>query len=403
LGGLGLKAAEWLVTQGARHLVLVGRSGINGDAGETVRKLEGAGAQVVVAQADVSQQDQIAKVIAEMDDTMPPLRGVIHAAGVLDDGLLVQQNWQRFAHVMAPKVDGAWNLHLLCKNRALDFFVLFSSTAPLLGAAGQGNYTAANAFLDALAHLQREQGLPGLSINWGPWSEVGMVAAAQNRDRRRLSDQGMDFIAPAQGVLVLAKLLHQAPPQMVVLSIDWARFFQFFPAARELPLIAHFTHEVESRVGPRTRHSLTQDALLAVMPQERKKLLEIYLCDQIAKVLDLRADSIDKLQPLNNMGVDSLMALELRNRIETDLKVAVPMTEFLQGRTVTKLTGLLLDKLTEPASTQSTPPQIYAASPDGDEAGQNMCEKDSQTVLARLNQLSDEEVDLLLRNELRSP
>ena len=345
LGGLGLKSAEWMVTQGARSLVLVGRSGTTGDAGETVRRLEETGARVVVARADVSQQDQIAKVIAEIDEAMPPLRGIIHAAGVLDDGVLLQQKWERFTRVMAPKVDGAWNLHLLTKNKGLDFFVLFSSTAPILGAPGQGNYASANAFLDALAHLRQAQGLPGLSINWGPWSEVGMVAVAHDQDQRRLSDQGMDFISPAQGMQILSKLLHQAAPQMVVLPIDWAKFCKFFPAALEMRLITHLTRGVENPVGEETEYSLTRESLLAATPPERQQLLEIYLRDQVAKVLQLPAGSVDALQPLNKLGFDSLMALELLNRIETDLKITIPMAQFLQGRTVAQLTGLSLEKL----------------------------------------------------------
>jgi myxalamid-type polyketide synthase MxaB len=344
LGGLGLKVAEWLVTQGAQHLVLVGRRGAAGVARETVRKLEDAGVQVVVARADVSHKDQIAGVLAEIDEMMPPLRGIVHAAGVLDDGVLLQQNWERFARVMAPKVDGAWNLHLLTQDRVLDFFVLFSSTAPLIGAPGQGNYAAANAFLDALAHRRQAQGMPALSINWGPWAEVGMVAAARNRDQRRLSDQGMSFIPPAHGVQVLAQLLRQAPPQAGVLPIDWARYCRFFPAALELPLLTHLVQEADSPAESETGHDLNLQAILAADTSERQQLVETSLREMVAKVLRLPVASVDVQQPLNNLGLDSLMALELFNRIEKTFGKTVRVEATLQAPTVEQLVNILLNQ-----------------------------------------------------------
>jgi acyl transferase domain-containing protein/thioesterase domain-containing protein/acyl carrier protein len=353
LGGLGFKVAEWLVIQGARHLVLVGRKGAAGAAREKVRKLEQAGAQVVVAQADISQQEQITRVLTEIDKTMPPLRGIIHSAGVLDDGMLLQQTWDRFAKVLAPKVEGAWNLHTLTQNMALDFFVLFSSTASLLGMPGQGNYVAANAFLDALAHRRQAQGLPALSVNWGPWAEVGMVAAMDSRDQQRLIDLGMSTVTPEHGLQVLERLLHQASPQVAVLPIDWARFYRSFPAAQDLSLLTHLIQQAESRVSTDTKQGLSRQAIIAAAPSERQRLLETNLRGMVARVLQLPVDSIDVQLPLNNLGLDSLMALELQNRIESDLGVVVSMVKFLQGASVTQLTALLLDKLAETASTEA--------------------------------------------------
>src|SRR5205085_5839248 len=166
-----------------------------------IEALERAGAQVVVAQADVTREAQVASVLARIDASMPPLRGIIHAAGALDDGLLVNLDRERLAAVMAAKVEGAWNLHALTLNRQLDFFVLFSSVASVLGSPGQGSYAAANAFLDALAHLRRALGLPALTINWGAWAAVGMAARANQG--RRLALLGMGAIAPQQGLSAL--------------------------------------------------------------------------------------------------------------------------------------------------------------------------------------------------------
>src|SRR5215469_16693916 len=151
---------------------------------------------------------------------MPPLRGIIHAAGILDDGLLVHLDQERLAAVMAPKVQGAWNLHTLTKDMPLDFFVLFSSVASMLGSPGQGSYAAANAFLDALSHQRRALGLPSLTINWGPWSAVGM--AAQPGRSRRFASFGLDAIAPQQGFQALEQLLPQRDgAQVMVVSANW--------------------------------------------------------------------------------------------------------------------------------------------------------------------------------------
>ncbi|NJQ96784.1 MAG: SDR family NAD(P)-dependent oxidoreductase [Hydrococcus sp. CSU_1_8] len=197
LGALGLQIGRWLVQQGAKHLILTGRNQPSQEARETIDQLEKIGTRVNVVQADVSNFDDVKRIIASSPH-LPvspspclPLRGIIHAAGVLDDGVLLKQNWERFDRVLAPKVRGAWNLHLATQNLPLDFFVCFSSIASLLGSPGQGNYAAANAFMDALAHYRRGLGLPGLTINWGVWADVGMAAQLSEHDRARLEEQGI--------------------------------------------------------------------------------------------------------------------------------------------------------------------------------------------------------------------
>src|SRR5690606_25739266 len=176
LGGLGLEVARWMAERGAGHLVLLGRRAPSPTAQEAIRRIEQAGARVITLQADVSNLDQLAGALQEIESSLPPLRGVIHAAGVLDDGVLLQQNWERFRYVMAPKGTGAWNLHCLTQDRTLDFMIFFSSGASLVGSAGQGNHAAANAFLDMLAYYRTAQGLPTISINWGAWAEIGAAA-----------------------------------------------------------------------------------------------------------------------------------------------------------------------------------------------------------------------------------
>ena len=202
LGALGLHVARWMVDRGARSLVLSGRKGAEGDAKPALDQLRAAGANVIVARADMARREDVQRLLSEIAASHAPLRGIVHAAGVLDDGVLLQQEWERFARVMAPKIAGSWNLHTLTQDLPLDFFVLFSSASSVLGSPGQTNYAAANAFMDALAHLRRSQGLPALSINWGAWSVSGMAAALDERDQRRWAERGLVAMSPADAARV---------------------------------------------------------------------------------------------------------------------------------------------------------------------------------------------------------
>jgi aryl carrier-like protein len=331
---------------------------------------------------------------------MPPLRGIIHAAGVLDDAILLQSDQERFKKVMAPKIKGAWHLHTLTRDKILDFFVLFSSAASLLGSPGQGNYSAANAFLDGLAYHRQAQGLPALSINWGPWAEVGL--AAQPDRASQLAARGIMSIAPEQGVEALSRLLGQGPVQVLVMPINWIQYRQLYPPGRELPLLTHLIRK-EADVLRKTSASVgkdnlfTRDVLLATEPGERRQLLESYLREQVAKVLGLSPSRLDVRESLNSLGIDSLMAVELKNRIERSLEVAVSMVQFLRGPSVQQLTALLLDQLTT-----TTPPSFP---PDRAVIKDQIRQKedsstDARHLLAKIDQLSDEEVNTLLDDML---
>ena len=169
------------------------------------RRARSRGAHVVTLAADIAQRADVDRVLAHVAGSMPPLRGIVHAAGVLDDGVILGQTWTRLATVMAPKVRGAWNLHEATRALPLDFFVMFSSIASALGSPGQANYASANALLDALAHYRRGQGLPALSINWGPWADGGMAAGAANQISRRWSDRGLASLTPDEGLRALGE------------------------------------------------------------------------------------------------------------------------------------------------------------------------------------------------------
>ncbi|BDA68880.1 beta-ketoacyl synthase [Calothrix sp. PCC 7716] len=345
LGALGRHVARFLVEKGARHLVLVGRRRASDEALETLKDLEQLGAKVLVVQADVSNEADFVSVFEQIKTSKPPLRGIIHTAGILDDGILLQQDWERFAGVMAPKLTGAWNLHKLTQELPLDFFVLFSSAASLLGSPGQGNYAAANAFMDALAHYRVSIGQPGLSINWGPWSDAGMAANLNSRQQARMAAQGMNTIATNEGLLFLEQLLGQASAQVGVLPFELSVFSQQLKLGK-IPLFEKLLGETSLEVEPEIVQKYEiLEKLQEASASEREKLLIAYLKDKGAKVLGLSNSDLDIDQSLQDLGFDSLMAVDLTGIIRTELQVELPIRAFVEEPTINTLATLLIEQL----------------------------------------------------------
>ncbi|MBE9228590.1 amino acid adenylation domain-containing protein [Phormidium sp. LEGE 05292] len=346
LGGVGLKVARFLVERGVRHVVLVGRSQPSEEVNSQLRELEHSGAQVVVAQADVSDAFQLTQLLTSRELSSPPLRGIIHAAGVFDEGLLQQQHLEQFMRVMAPKVQGAWNLHTLTRNQSLDFFVLFSSASSLFGGVNLAHYAAANAFLDALASYRRSQGLPTSSINWGVWGEVGM--AARNQQTERLNRIGMESVAP-HGLQVLEQLLIEQPVQVGVMSINWSRFLTGQLA--KMPFLEDFSVESQGLRSQFTegrwenQGDSLRNALVSATSVERQQLLESRLREQVARVQGFSAAKLDMQQSLANLGLDSLMAIELRNWINNEMGVKLPVIKIMEGASIAQLVELMLSQL----------------------------------------------------------
>ncbi|HJV95936.1 MAG TPA: SDR family NAD(P)-dependent oxidoreductase, partial [Albitalea sp.] len=222
LSGLGPVVARWLAERGAGRLVLIGRRGVTPEVAPLLDVLRAMGTTVVAEAIDVSDAAALAALLARIRHDGPPLRGVVHSAGVLADAGLLQQDAERFARVFAPKVQGGQLLDTLTRSDPLDFFVLFSSIAAVLGSRGQANHSAANAFLDLLARERRSRGVPGLSINWGAWTDVG--AAVDRGVTERIAAQGIGAVTPSQGLLALERLLAQEHAQVAVLPIDWKRY-----------------------------------------------------------------------------------------------------------------------------------------------------------------------------------
>lgn len=338
LGGLGLLVAGWLAEHGAGHLVLASRRKLTPEIEQQLQPLKQTGAQVRVYQADVSDGQQLAQLLAEVERSMPPLRGVIHAAGVLDDGIVLEQDAERFRTVLAPKVDGAWHLHQQTQALPLDFFLLFSSATSLLGSVGQSNHVSANAFLDALAHARRAQGLPGLSINWGAWAEVGY--AAQVRAEDFLKSQGIDSIAPSLGLAALERVFGSAktPAQIGIVPIDWSSYLQRTPASAYLA-------EFQVPASLQTHDSGEFRQLLEATPvEERRALLVRHITAQVSTVLGFQAETVaDPKQGFFDMGMDSLTSVELRNRLQTSLGCSLPSSLALDCPNILALVDYVAD------------------------------------------------------------
>ncbi len=401
LGDLGLVLAGWLSEQGARHLVLMGRGAPSESAQTAVEALRAAGTEVVVARGDVTKADQLAAVLESINTSMPPLRGVVHAAGTVDDAILQCLDERQLHQVMAPKVQGAWNLHTLTRDAQLDFFVLFSSAASLLGSPGAANYGAANAFLDALAWHRRAEGRPALSVNWGPWAGLGFFTRSELH--RHFTQHGVEAMPADECLQALSYLLTQPITQAAVLDVDWARWCARSGSGVTKSMLADFqVQSVDSTlVRPPANDDAPQpgssfnDALRGAGPQERRRLLESYLRELTAGKLGLAPSSLDIQSPLNNLGVDSLITLELRIQVERDLGIIVPVARLLDGPSVSSLAGWLADQLATDGAARPEP-AVRSAGPDQAAAPKTAAGSGGIDLLTRVPELSDDAVEELL-------
>jgi acyl carrier protein len=396
-----------MVEQGARRLILMGRTRLpprsTWSSVETgsrlarqiaaIRELESLGACVHLASVDVADERELGRFLDEFRaEDWPPIRGVVHAAGVLQDGLLVQLDAAALYTVLRPKVIGGWLLHRLLQEDSLDFFVLFSSAGSVLGQPGQGNYAAANAFLDSLAHHRQALGQPALSIDWGAWAGEGFADSIGGmRLASRLALLGINSMAPKQALEVLGRLLGESATQVVAVPVNWTQYRESY-AGSDSPLLSELAREEAEIPRPAGRTNDRRNALIAAEPAERRQLLQSYLSEQVARVLGLSPSKLDLQQPLSHLGLDSLMAVELKNRIAVDLKVNVPVAKFLQGFSVDQAVTQVLDQLAGEDANPTTPLSPAVVQPEG--------RQNAERLLANLDQLSDEQVGSLLADML---
>ena len=391
LGALGLEVTRWMVEQGARHLVLTGRRGPSDEAQAAIKQLEDAGAKILVVGADVADQAQVARLLGEIAEKMPPLKGIIHTAGVLDDGVLVQQNMARFEKVMAPKVAGSWHLHTLTQGMPLDFFVCFSSLASLIGSSGQGNYVAANAFMDALAHHRRAMGLPGLSINWGAWAKVGLAADLDSQQQARLAAMGIDTIDPEQGMLRLGVSMGQTEvAQVGVAPMDWSRYL------KQLSGVPAFLSEL-ARMLPSQSSASFLDELKEIPPEEQRDYLFTHIQSELNRVFGFDPSRpMDPDTGFSDLGMDSLMIVESRNRLQASFERTLPSTLLFKYSTLDKLVDYIASE------------EVLALQSSGEESSKETATSaeqaadESKEVLNKVKQLSEEELAKLISGKFRA-
>ncbi|NTU84759.1 MAG: SDR family NAD(P)-dependent oxidoreductase, partial [Chloroflexales bacterium] len=354
LGGLGLKLARWLAEQGVRHMVLTSRSGLQSrevGAGlppeseaarrvSAVQKIEALGATVVTAAVDVRDRAGMGTLITQFGATMPPLRGVFHAAASVTYRPLAELSPDELDDAMEGKAAGAWTLHQLTKHMDLDCFVLFSSTTALLGVSQMAHYAAANCALDSLAHLRRGLGLPALSVNWGVWEEMRGFSA---EERQAAVRYGLRPIPVQAALAALGALAQGGPAQKTVADADWSLLRATYETRRRRPLLADL--QAEARVAaprPAAREESLRERLERALPSERRDMLLDFVAGAAASVLGYEdAGRLNVRQGLFEMGMDSLMAVELRARLEAGAGQALPSTLTFNYPTVDALAGYL--------------------------------------------------------------
>jgi thioesterase domain-containing protein/NAD(P)-dependent dehydrogenase (short-subunit alcohol dehydrogenase family)/acyl carrier protein len=356
LGALGLRVADWLAGQGAGTIALLGRKAPSAVVEKQLEAIRAKGAKVVALQGDVTNAASLGKALKQIPkDT--PLRGVIHAAGVLADGILADMTLVQLDRALQPKLAGTWNLHQATLDAPLDFFVMFSSVASILGSPGQGNYAAGNAFLDALAHARRAAGLPATAINWGPWADAGMAAEAGRDDAVR--SRGIGLIPAEAGLELLGKLLATKVPQVAVIDAEWGEVLKIM-GSRRPALLADIASTVGSAAGAETSSRIDQafrKELAAADGPTRLSLVRGYIQQELARIMGVGPETLETDRQLSSFGLDSLLALELKNNLEGRLDFTLPMAKLMEGPTIASLA-------------EATVGIIFGEAADGDKSGE---------------------------------
>jgi acyl carrier protein len=345
-----LVARHLVVEREVRHLLLLSRRGPQADgARELVDELSQLGARVSVLACDVGDREQLQRALAEIP-AEHPLGAVVHTAGVIDDGTIASLTAEQIERVLEGKAVGAWNLHELTRDLDLSAFVLFSSAAGVLGSPGQGNYAAANAFLDALAAHRRSLGLRGLSIAWGLWEQAGgMAGQLEKTDLARMARVGVQALSSEDGLAIFDRALAVQEPLVVAVRLDKRALRGYAQANLLPPLLRHLVRTPTRRAGPDRGGAADSLALLlADTPQEERlsKVLEL-VRSHTANLLGHDAPAaIDPRRPFKELGFDSLAAVELRNGLETATGMRLAATLVFDYPTPRALAGHLLEQAT---------------------------------------------------------
>ena len=363
IGALGLVTARWLAQQGATHLILMGRSGfppqdswsglsqdLNMDWKiRMLQKIESMGAEIEIVSADVSNENQIINTFNSLKEKKwPPLKGIMHAAGISYLRPIEELSVSDLKSDFRAKVHGSWTLHNLIEknNIDLDFFVFFSSAASLLNSPLLGTYSAANAFMDALAHYRRSKNLPSLSVNWGYWSEVGLAARAYAHKDDDSYNKGMGSFTPAQGTRVLEHLMQTNALQTGVIPANWKQWAHYHPHSAATPFFKHLLGGQKEKKTDQLSETIPDLEVLKVLPPElRQEIMETYLSEQLGLVLRIPASRLKRERPFSKLGFDSMMAVELKRKLSSHLDLDVPLLSLLSASGISRYATQLLAQL----------------------------------------------------------
>ena len=355
-GAIGGHAVRWLAQRGAARIILASRSGPAAPgAAALAAALAVAGATAELIAGDVANRDEVAGLLARTAADGPPLTAVLHTAGVVDDGVLDRLDTARLAAVLAPKATAAVYLDELTEGLNLDAFVLFSSAAATFGGAGQGNYAAANAFLDALAQHRRARGLPATSVAWGPWAGGGLAQASQ-AVRQRVRRGALPAMEPALALTALGQILAGRDAALTVMDVDWAQFAAApgagqSPLLRDLPEIRQYARALDAGTGAGPDRGELARQLAGLSPAGQARMLTELVRTQAATVLGHpSADAVGAGRAFSDLGFDSLTAVELRNRLAAATGLRLPATLVFDYPTSAALADYLRAEI-QPAGT----------------------------------------------------
>jgi acyl carrier protein/nucleoside-diphosphate-sugar epimerase len=391
-GGLGKVLANWLAQSGARHLVLSSRNGaLTPEAEQFVASLRDGGVTVQIVKGDAGSADEVARLFGEIRKSGQPLRGLVHLAMVIDDAPLVSLDPERMASVIGPKARGAWLLHQASRDMRVDCFVMFSSVSSIFGNPAQGNYAAANAFLDSLAHHRHALGLPALTINWGVLGGEGYVARNE-RVAEFLAKQGISAISPGEVVSIVESSLRAGNAQVAAIRVDWTKWKTFFRGMQGNPLLERiFTlGEGQESSGPSNDW---RNRIEATAPAEKESVIAQVVREVVGAVLRVKPDTLRNDQPLTDLGLDSLMGVEIENSLEATIGVALPPTSLMRARTIGQIASLIAGHVGG-AAPAATAPVASPLSPVAPLESQPEVDFDA---------LSGEEIDRLLGDEKPAP
>ena len=365
-GAIGLEVAQWLANKGVKNIVLLGRNGVKPELQNKLQKLR-TNFHITFIKADVSSTSQLDRALWQIELTQPPLKGVIHCAGVIDDGVISDRDWNNFSNVLNPKVGGAWNLHELTQKYDLESFILFSSASSLLGSAGQINYCAANAFLDVLAHARRSQGLPAIAINWSAWQNTGL--ASDVRTINSLKQKGIGAIAPGLAIDILEQLLSESPTQIGVIPIDWEKY--------NSPAIDRYSNN-----SPIVKTDLKQQ-LIDADSSQRLELAIAQITQQVGNILGIEIEQIDLNLGFSDLGLDSLASVELRNKLQSGYDLKLSATSIFDYPNIKDLANYLLTLMFKTNLANKTD------------------KKKTDSLLKEVENITDTEAEALLLDELK--